>query len=307
MSSKFPLITVLGPTAVGKTAFAAHLALALDAEIISADSRQVFSGMDIGTGKDLADYNVDGKIIPSHLLDIAEVGTEYNVFQFQSDFQNAWDVITAKGKIPILCGGTGLYLESVLLGYNLAEVPENVALRQELDLLENYELIKKISSYRQLHNTTDSIDRERMLRAIEIEWFKEQYQKQQPENDFSHTPVLGIRFDRKIVRERITARLTQRLKEGMIEEVQHLLDKGISKERLIFYGLEYKFVTMYLSGEMNYDEMFRLLNTAIHQFAKRQMTWFRRMEKKRIKILWLEGEDGLTVNLEKALNYLNHI
>jgi tRNA dimethylallyltransferase len=174
-------------------------------------------------------------------------------------------------------------------------------------LLENYELIKKISSYRQLHNTTDSIDRERMLRAIEIEWFKEQYQKQQPENDFSHTPVLGIRFDRKIVRERITARLTQRLKEGMIEEVQHLLDKGISKERLIFYGLEYKFVTMYLSGEMNYDEMFRLLNTAIHQFAKRQMTWFRRMEKKRIKILWLEGEDGLTVNLEKALNYLNHI
>jgi tRNA dimethylallyltransferase len=307
MSSKFPLITVLGPTAVGKTAFAAHLALALDAEIISADSRQVFREMNIGTGKDLGDYNIDGKIIPSHLIDIAEPGTEYNVFQFQSDFHTAWDSIISKGKTPILCGGTGLYLESVLLGYNLIDAPYNESLRQEINELTNDELIKRISSQRDLHNTTDILDRERLVRAIEIEWFKQQNENPQIENDFSKSPVFGLRFNRKIIRERITARLSQRLKEGMIQEIQQLLDKGVSKERLMFYGLEYKYVSLHLSGEINYDDMFRLLNTAIHQFAKRQMTWFRRMEKKGVKIYWLEGEDGLTVNIEKALNYLNHI
>lgn len=306
MSSTFPLVTVLGPTAVGKTTFAAHLALALDAEIISADSRQVFKGMDIGTGKDIGDYKIDKHIIQSYLIDIAEPGTEYSVFQFQHDFQIARDSIIAKGKTPLMCGGTGLYLESVLLGYNLVDVPVDESLRHELTVLSNEELINKLSVYRQLHNTTDILDRERLIRAIEIEIFKQQDNDEQPVNDFSHSPVLGIRFDRKTVRERISTRLTQRLKEGMIEEVQHLLEKGISKESLMFYGLEYKYVTLYLSGALSYNEMFRLLNTAIHQFAKRQMTWYRRMENKGIKIFWLEGEDGLQMNLDKAINYLKH-
>jgi tRNA dimethylallyltransferase len=304
MSLQFPLITVLGPTAVGKTTFAAHLALALDSEIISADSRQVFRGMDIGTGKDFGDYKIGDRIIPFHLIDIAQPGTEYSVFQFQRDFQEARNSILSRGKTPLLCGGTGLYLESVLLGYNLVEVPVNEILRQQLAELTNDELINKISCYRPLHNTTDIRDRERLFRAIEIEWFKQQHKNQKVENDFSHTPVFGIRFDRKTIRERITARLTQRLNEGMLEEVQNLMDSGLTKNQLIFYGLEYKFITLYLAGELNYNEMFTLLNTAIHQFAKRQMTWFRRMEKKGIKITWLEGEEGLTMNLEKVINYL---
>lgn len=305
MSPKFPLITVLGPTAVGKTTFAAHLASAMEAEIISADSRQVFKRMDIGTGKDRADYNVDGKIIPSHLIDIAEPGTEYNVFQFQRDFQSAWDSIIFRGKTPVLCGGTGLYLESVLLGYDLVEVPVNESLRENLTELTNGELIERISSYKPLHNTTDILDRERLIRAIEIGLFKVQNKNQKSDIDFSQTPVFGIRFDRKTIRERITYRLNQRLNEGMIEEVQQLLENGLSKDQLMFYGLEYRFVTLYLTGELKYDEMFSLLNTAIHQFAKRQMTWFRRMEKKGVKIFWLDGEDGLTLNLKKAMNYLN--
>jgi len=304
MNSLYPLITVLGPTAVGKTTFAAHLALALDAEIISADSRQVFREMDIGTGKDIGDYKFADRIIPSHLIDIADPGTEYNVFQFQHDFKAARNSIIARGKTPVLCGGTGLYLESVLLGYNLIEVPVNEKLRQHLTELSNDELIKSISSQRLLHNTTDILDRERLIRAIEIETFKGQNISQQIETNFSQTPVFGLRFDRKIIRERITTRLTQRLNEGMLEEVQHLLDNGISKEQLMFYGLEYKYLTLHLTGELNYNEMFRLLNTAIHQFAKRQMTWFRRMENKGIKIYWLEGEDGLQMNISKAINHL---
>jgi len=306
MSRKFPLITVLGPTAVGKTTFAAHLALAADAEIISADSRQVFRRMDIGTGKDLGDYRIENQVIPSHLIDIAEPGTEYNVFQFQRDFKTAYNSIIARGKTPLLCGGTGMYLESVLLGYKLIEVPADEVLRSQLADLSNDELITRISTYRSLHNTTDILDRDRLLRAIEIEMYKQQHQRDYVENDFSHTPVIGIRFDRKTVRERITSRLTQRLNEGMIDEVQQLLDKGISKERLMFYGLEYKYIALHLAGELNFNEMFSMLNTSIHQFAKRQMTWYRRMENKGIKIFWLEGEDGLALNLDKAINHLNH-
>jgi tRNA dimethylallyltransferase len=260
--------------------------------------------MDIGTGKDLGDYKIADRIIQSHLIDIADPGTEYNVFQFQRDFQTVRDSIIDRGRMPLMCGGTGLYLESVLFGYNLIDVPVNELLRYHLKELNSEELIHKLSSYRPLHNTTDILDRERLIRAIEIEMFKQQNKDQRLETDFSHTPVFGIRFDRKTVRERITARLTQRLNEGMIEEVKHLLDKGISKEQLMFYGLEYKYLTLYLSGDLNYDEMFRLLNTAIHQFAKRQMTWFRRMENKGIKIIWLDGEDGLNMNLDKALKSL---
>jgi tRNA dimethylallyltransferase len=304
MNAQIPLITVLGPTAVGKTKFAAHLALAMNAEIISADSRQVFRGMDIGTGKDLGDYQVDNQVISSHLINIADAGTEYNVFQFQRDFGTVYSSIISRGKTPLLCGGTGLYLESVLLGYDLTEVPENEILRQQLDKLATDELTARLSAFRPLHNTTDIIDRERLIRAIEIEWYKKLNKNKEVETDFSKTPVFGIRFDRKTIRERITERLSQRLNEGMVEEVQQLLNKGISKERLIFYGLEYKYVTQYLEGELTFTEMFNLLNTSIHQFSKRQMTWFRRMEKKGIQIFWLEGEDGLQTNLNKAIRYL---
>lgn len=305
MSPKFPLITILGPTAVGKTTFAAHLASALDAEIISADSRQVFRGMDIGTGKDLEDYNVNGQAIPIHLIDIADPGTEYNVFRFQRDFQAVRDSIFLKGKTPLLCGGTGMYLESVLSGYNLIEVPADEFLRQQLADFSNEKLIARIASFRPLHNTTDILDRNRLIRAIEIESFKKQHKNQTIATDFRQTPVFGLRFDRKIVRERISSRLTQRLNEGMIEEVGKLLNSGLTKDQLMFYGLEYKYVTMYLTGELVFSEMFRLLNTAIHQFAKRQMTWFRRMENKGIRIIWLEGEDGLHNNLGKAIDLLN--
>ena len=304
MIPKFPLVTILGPTAVGKTTFAAHLALALDAEIISADSRQVYKGMDIGTGKDLDDYKIDGKEIPSHLIDIAEPGTEYNVFQFQKDFQIARSSIISRDKTPVLCGGTGLYLESVLLGYNLNEAPLNEALREELFELSDSDLVGRLSALRPLHNTTDILDRDRLVRAIEIEYYKQQSQNILPANDLLNTPVLGLRFQRTTVRRRITARLTQRLNHGMVEEVQRLLDNGITPGRLKMYGLEYKFITMHLAGELSYNQMFDLLKSAIHQFAKRQMTWFRRMENKGIKIFWLEGEEGLVENLARAKKIL---
>ncbi len=304
MHKQFPLVTVLGPTAVGKTTFAAHLALALDAEIISADSRQVFRGMDIGTGKDLGDYRIGSQLIPSHLIDCAEPGTEYNIFQFQQGFRDAWTSVTSRGKTPILCGGSGLYLEAILKGYDLNEAPVNEILRHKLAEFTDEDLVEKLEALRPLHNTTDILDRDRLIRAIEIETHKLIGVNPQTENKFENSPVLGIRFERSIIRRRITARLTQRLQEGMLEEVQHLLDRGIGKERLMYYGLEYKYVTMFLTGELSYDQMFALLNTAIHQFAKRQMTWFRRMEKKGIHIFWLDGNDGLDLNLQKALEYL---
>jgi len=304
MNSNFPLVTVLGPTAVGKTAFAANLAVAINAEIISADSRQVYRGMDLGTGKDMADYVVNGQLIPSHLIDIAEPGNEYNIFQFQRDFQSARSEIISRGKTPILCGGSGLYLESVLLGYNLHDAPLDADLRNELSVLPDNDLVSRLSALRPLHNTTDILDRDRLIRAIEIEKYKINANVQ-PAVNLSQTPVLGIHFDRKIVRQRITSRLTERLNQGMIEEVQQLLQEGVNPIRLKMYGLEYKYITMFLLGELSYKQMFALLNTAIHQFAKRQMTWFRRMETKGIRIYWLAGEDGLTANLEKAKKYLN--
>lgn len=305
MSSTFPLITVLGPTAVGKTSFAAHLALLLDAEIISADSRQVFIGMDIGTGKDMADYTVSDKVIPSHLIDIAEAGTEYSVFRFQQDFHSAWSGIVNRGKIPLMCGGTGLYLEAVLKGYNLVKAPVDDLLRQRLIQFSDKELAVILKELKPLHNTTDILERDRLIRAIEIETYRSERLNQPVENKFLNSPVIGIKFERKIIRQRITARLTQRLNNGMVEEVQHLLDQNIPQEKLKMYGLEYKYITMFLNGELTYNEMFIQLNTAIHQFAKRQMTWFRRMENNGIQILWLHGEDGMNENLDKVKNYLH--
>ena len=283
----YELITILGPTASGKTPFATALAGKLDAEIISADSRQVYRGMTLGTGKDLDDYVVKGKQIPYHLIDIRQAGEKYNLFEFQHDFHQAFAKIKAKGKLPILCGGTGLYIESVLKGYKLLDVPENPALRERLKLKNLDELEKILRSYKQLHNTTETDSAQRAIRAIEIE---EYYLTQEPETrDFQPIPslIIGLEIDRYERRTKISQRLKKRLEEGMLEEVQGLLDSGVSPEDLIYYGLEYKYLTLYILGKLSYNEMFAQLETAIHQFAKRQMTWFRGMERRGFQIHWI--------------------
>ncbi len=286
------MICILGTTATGKTKLAAQLAALIGGEIISADSRQVYRGMDLGTGKDLDDFVVDGKKVPYHLIDIVDPGYEFNVYEYQQYFYDAYAKVMENGNIPILVGGSGLYIESVLKAYRLAKVPPNEALRLRLEKKTDEELVEILLKNRVLHNTTDTTDRERTLRAIEID----EYYRQHPEL-IKDVPKIksvnfGIRFDRAEIRNRITERLDQRLKQGMVEEVQALLDKGVSAEMLKFYGLEYKFITQYLQGELEYNEMFNLLNTAIHQFAKRQETWWRRMEKNGIKIHWLDGHSS---------------
>lgn len=289
-SKTYNLITILGPTATGKTGLAAHLAAKINGEIISADSRQVYRGMDLGTGKDYADYFVDGVEIPSHLVDIEKAGVHYNVYRFQTDFVRIFDEIKSKNKFPVLCGGSGLYIEAVLKNYKLIEVPPNKELRKQLEgknLEELTEILKSLKP--KLHNETDIETDRRAIRAIEIE----KYYAENPQID-SHFPDInslniGIDFDRDLRRQRITARLKQRLDEGMLAEVQRLLDSGLTPEQLIYYGLEYKYLTLHLTGELSYDEMFRQLEIAIHQFAKRQMTWFRGMEKRGTKIHWING------------------
>jgi tRNA dimethylallyltransferase len=288
---KYNLITILGPTATGKTGIAANLAAQINGEIISADSRQVYCGMDIGTGKDYEDYVVDGIEIPFHLVDIEDPGVHYNVYRFQSDFIKVFEAIHSKNKFPVLCGGSGLYIEAVLKNYKLIQVPPNKELRKELEgksLNELTAILKKIKP--KLHNTTDVETDRRAIRAIEIE----KYYQEKPETDMFFPDIkslnIGVKFDRETRRQRITARLRQRLeKEGMLDEVQRLLDSGLTPEQLIYYGLEYKYLTLYLTGELSYDEMFRQLEIAIHQFAKRQMTWFRGMEKRGTKIHWIDG------------------
>jgi tRNA dimethylallyltransferase len=295
------LLTILGPTASGKTSLASHVAHAIGAEVISADSRQVFKGMNIGTGKDIDDYVVDNARIPYHLIDVAEPGTEFSVYNFLTGFRIAFSEIRQREKIALLCGGTGLYLEAALKGYEITEVPVNPELRKQWEALDESSLMNMLQSFKHLHNTTDTVTRERLIRALEIEFFKKGYYASAPENDFSDSPIFGLKFDRQTERERITQRLKTRLENGMIGEVEQLLNIGISQSRLMQYGLEYRFVTRYIAGEVNYDDMFRQLNTAIHQFAKRQMTWFRRMERSGIRIQWLRGEDGLQKNTETIL------
>lgn len=287
--ANYDLITILGPTASGKTSFACRLAYELRTEIISGDSRQVYRGMDLGTGKDLDDYIVDGNPVKYHLIDIKDAGYKYNIFEYQHDFHDAYTHIRAEGKLPVLCGGSGLYIESVLKGYNLINVPENKELRKKLEGKNLEELTTILASYKDLHNSTDVDTAQRAIRAIEIE----EYKKVNPTDCNEYPPInsliLGVDVDRELRRERITRRLKTRLKEGMIEEVQGLLDKGISAEDLLYYGLEYKFVTQYLIKELSYKEMFSQLEIAIHQFAKRQMTWFRGMEKRGLQIRWIDG------------------
>lgn len=305
---------ILGPTACGKTAVAARLAFEMNGEVISADSRQVYRGMDIGSGKDLGDYIIEGHQIPYHLVDIAEPGYEYNIFEYQRDFAKAYDDIIKRGKLPILCGGSGMYLEAVLKGYSLPEALSVPGFALRMSSLDDAGLLKKLSRLKKLHSTTDTIDRTRMLRALEIEIRRRdtepsdagcrmQYE-QNPESNLPHhasarstriphpasSILFGLNPGRETIRQRITSRLESRLAGGMIEEVSRLLDQGVPPARLKAYGLEYKFLALYLESELSYNEMFRLLNTAIHQFAKRQMTWFRRMERQGMKIHWIEGE-----------------
>ena len=298
------LITILGHTAAGKTSFAAHLAARIGGEIISADSRQVYRGMDIGTGKDFDDYTVDGQQVPFHLIDIADPGYEYNVYEFSRDFRTLFHEITFHNKMPVLCGGTGLYLESVLRGYQLINVPVSDELRFEMQKKTNDELKEWLSSFRDLHNTTDTVSRKRLIRAIEIESYYRDHEDEVISYPELHPVIFGIRFDREERRERITKRLEERLKKGMTGEVESLLASGIPPEKLEFYGLEYKYLTWYVTGKISYDEMFSSLNSAIHRFAKRQMTWFRKMEREGFNIHWLEGSMPMEEKIKVSMDVL---
>lgn len=300
----YDLIAILGPTASGKTPFAAALAAELHTEIISADSRQVYRGMDLGTGKDLADYNVGGTQVPYHLIDIAEPGYKYNVFEYQRDFLKAYQSIRQKGRLPIVCGGTGMYLESVLKGYCLLPVPENPELRARLAGKPLEELTEILKGYKTLHNTTDVDTAKRAIRAIEIE------------EHYAHTPVeersfpslrsliIGIDIDRDLRREKITRRLRQRLDQGMVDEVRRLIAGGIPPDDLLYYGLEYKYLTLHVIGQLSYEEMFSRLETAIHQFAKRQMTWFRGMERRGFTIHWMDARWTTEEKKKRVLHLL---
>ena len=318
------MITILGPTASGKTSLAAALAAKIDsldaaswggntqgAEIISADSRQVYRGMDIGTGKDLEDYTIDGKQIPYHLIDICEPGTKYNLFEYQQDFYDAYLDIQKRGVLPILCGGTGLYIESVLKGYHLSPVPQNQELRDRLadkSLGELTVMLKELKDKTgsNMHNRTDVDTVQRAIRAIEIETFNLEHPMPERELPAVDSLIIGVSIDRDARREKITRRLKQRLKEGMVDEIVTLLDKGVPSENLLYYGLEYKFVTEYVIGKTSYEEMFRSLEIAIHQFAKRQMTWFRGMERRGFTIHWIDALQPMEQKVEQVMELVKN-
>lgn len=285
----FNLLSIIGPTACGKTALAVRLAASLKGEIISADSRQVYKGMDIGTGKDLDEYRYEGQRIPYHLIDIAEAGVKYNVFEYQQDFIRVWNDCQRRKVFPVLCGGSGLYVEAVLKAYKLLAVPVNEALRLQLQGKTLAELSRILGTYKEMHNTTDVDTVKRAVRAIEIEEYYRTHPQEEKDFPELHPLIVGVRVDREVRRQRITGRLQARLKNGMIEEVKSLLDRGVSAEDLIYYGLEYKYLTLYLTGQLDYRTMEEKLNIAIHQFAKRQMTWFRKMEREGIEIRWVDG------------------
>ena len=304
------MITILGPTASGKTSVAAALALRTGGEIISADSRQVYRRMDIGTGKDLADYTIGDVHIPYHLIDIADPGTKYNLFQYQQDFHTAYNDIRSRGKLPILCGGTGLYIEAVLGGYSLSPVPQNQKLRESLEGKSLDQLTQMLVQLKQkngskMHNRTDVDTAQRAIRAIEIETYNLEHptpERQMPPVD---SLVIGINIDRELRREKITRRLKARLEEGMCDEIRSLIDGGVNPDDLIYYGLEYKFVTEYVVGKTSYEEMFRQLEIAIHQFAKRQMTWFRGMERRGYTIHWIDAAQSMDEKVEAIMSLMN--
>ncbi len=303
------LVTILGPTACGKTALAAQLALKCDGEIISADSRQVYRRMDIGTGKDLDDYHIEGHDIPYHLIDICEPGTKYNLFEYQRDFLSAYNDIQERGKQPILCGGTGLYLESVLRGYQLSPVPQNQSLRDSLEgksleeltnILER--LKKEAGTY--MHNTTDVDSPQRAIRAIEIETYNLQHPTQRRQFPAIPSIIFGLSINRETRRQRISQRLRQRLENGMVDEIKQILASGVTPDDLMYYGLEYKFVTLYVIGQLSYEQMEHDLEIAIHQFAKRQMTWFRGMERRGLHIHWIDASQPLIQSVNQILSFL---
>lgn len=306
MLMKYDMITILGPTASGKTSLAAALAACLKTEIISGDSRQVYRRMDLGTGKDLDDYQVEGYPVPFHLIDIVEPGYKYNVFEYQRDFLQVYQDMRKRGLLPILCGGTGMYLESVLKGYRLLPVPENPELRAKLAGKSLAELTAILATYKKLHNSTDVDTAKRAVRAIEIE---EYYLTQDAEaRSFPsiNSLIVGIDIDRELRRAKISCRLKERLEKGMVDEVRRLLDEGIPPEDLIYYGLEYKFLTLYVIGQLSYDEMFRGLETAIHQFAKRQMTWFRGMERRGFSIHWIDAALPMDVKVNEIMGLIQN-
>ncbi len=302
MLNKYDLISIIGPTACGKTAMAVAAARAMGGEILSADSRQVYRGMDIGTGKDISEYGEGDARVPYHLIDIVDAGEKYNLFEFQRDFLISYNDVVARGALPVLCGGSGLYVESVLRGYRLIPVPENVELRERLEKYSLEQLTDILSTYKTLHNTTDVDTKKRAIRAIEIEEYYVRMPQHEREFPLLNSLIIGLDVEREVRRERISHRLDARLEEGLVDEVRLLLDKGVTVEQLVYYGLEYKFVTLFLMGAMSFDDMRKGLETAIHQFAKRQMTWFRGMERRGLKINWIDASLPMDERVEIIKN-----
>lgn len=298
--SKYNLITIIGPTAGGKTSVAANLAYRIGGEVISGDSRQVYRKMNLGTGKDLKDYTVNNQPIPYHLIDLFDPGYKFNVYEFQNHFVNAFEDISSRQSLPILCGGSGLYIEAAIRGYKLIEVPVNSQLREELAKKPKEELEEMLASMKKLHNHTDTSSCKRLIRAIEIETYYSTFDVKEFDYPKLNNIIFGVKYPRFQQRNRITERLKQRLNEGMMDEVNEILSNGVSPNDLIYYGLEYKWLTKHILGEITFDEMFNGLNTAIHQFAKRQMTWFRRMERNGLTIHWIDGN----LSMEQKMDFI---
>ncbi len=301
----YDLLVITGPTASGKTTLAVNLADRLGGEVMSADSRQVYRGMNLGTGKDYSDYYVNGRAVPYHLIDIVDPGYKYNVFEYQREFKRVYEDMKRRHVFPVMCGGSGMYVDSIITGYKMKEVPPDIGLRARLEKKTMEELIVILSTYKKLHNITDIDTKKRIIRAIEIEHYNKSGTRRENQFPCLNACIAGIMFDRDERRRRITERLKKRLDEGMVDEVRKLLSDGIKKDILISYGLEYKYITLYLAGKYTYEEMVGDLETAIHQFAKRQMTWFRGMERKGVRIHWLDGELSLEEKIAQVLELLN--
>ncbi len=304
MTDNYDLVMVTGPTASGKTSLAVSIAHRLNGEIISADSRQVYRGMDIGTGKDYDDYIIDGFSIPFHLIDIAEPGYKYNVFEYQRDFFRVYKSLKERNIFPVVCGGSGMYVDSIIKGYKMVEVPPDTGLRSRLEKKTMEELTGILAALKSMHNTTDLDSKKRLIRAIEIEHFSKNRKAHKSNMPRINSLVIGIMIERDKRRQMISQRLRQRLESGMVEEVKRIIDSGVDPEIMIYYGLEYKYITLYLTRRLTYDKMISDLEIAIHQFAKRQMTWFRGMEKKGTKIHWIDGELPMSEKVERVLDLL---
>jgi tRNA dimethylallyltransferase len=304
LKSQYDLLVITGPTASGKTSLAVVLAAHLGGEIVSADSRQVYRGMNLGTGKDYNEYLIEGKQIPYHLIDVADPGYKYNLFEYQRDFKKVYFDLKKRNIFPVVCGGSGMYIDSVIRGYKMFEVPPDSGLRVRLEKKSMEELIEILKTYKNLHNITDTDNKKRLIRAIEIAHCNSFKSQKQTEFPTLKSLIIGVMADRNERRRRITERLKQRLNAGMVDEVKKLLEKGISKETLVYYGLEYKFISLFLAGRMGYEKMVKELEIAIHQFAKRQMTWFRGMERKGILIHWIDGELPMEEKVERVMDLL---